>query len=75
MVEIGNEDHLGGGCKSHPERITAFYDAIHNAYLGLQILASTNEPDLSPQVSAQGSVGGLPRLQLARRSRGTVQLL
>ncbi|GME36482.1 Cytochrome P450 [Neofusicoccum parvum] len=42
-VEIGNEDYLGGGCDTYPERFTAFYDAIHAAYPDITIIASAAE--------------------------------
>ncbi|RAL04416.1 Arabinosidase A [Aspergillus ibericus CBS 121593] len=55
MVEIGNEDHLGGGCDSYPERFIKFYDAIHAAYPDLIIIASTSETDCLPDSMPEGS--------------------
>ncbi|PYI01093.1 Arabinosidase A [Aspergillus sclerotiicarbonarius CBS 121057] len=55
MVEIGNEDHLGGGCDSYTERFIKFYDAIHAAYPGLIIIASTSEADCLPDSMPEGS--------------------
>lgn len=54
MVEIGNEDMLGGGCKTYADRFTAFYNAISKAYPKLQIVASTNEPDCLPKNLPKG---------------------
>lgn len=48
MVEIGNEDNLGGGCGTYPERFTAFYDAIHDAYPDLTIISSTANASCLP---------------------------
>lgn len=56
MVEIGNEDMLGGGCASYAERFTAFYDAIHAAYPDLTIVASTSESDCLPSQMPDGTV-------------------
>ncbi|OJZ92932.1 glycoside hydrolase family 51 protein [Aspergillus luchuensis CBS 106.47] len=55
MVEIGNEDMLGGGCESYAERFTAFYDAIHAAYPDLILIASTSEADCLPESMPEGS--------------------
>ncbi|KAL4917688.1 glycoside hydrolase superfamily [Aspergillus aurantiobrunneus] len=54
MVEIGNEDNLGGGCASYAERFTAFYDAIHPVYPDIQLIASTAEPDCLPSPVPDG---------------------
>ena len=54
MVEIGNEDMLGGGCKTYADRFTAFYNTISKAYPKLQIIASTNEPDCLPKSLPKG---------------------
>ncbi|KAL2826111.1 glycoside hydrolase superfamily [Aspergillus cavernicola] len=54
MVEIGNEDNLGGGCESYAERFTAFYDAIHAAYPDLQIITSTADPACLPSPVPEG---------------------
>ncbi|KAJ5111611.1 hypothetical protein N7532_002146 [Penicillium argentinense] len=48
MVEIGNEDNLGGGCDTYGERFTAFYNEIHKTYPDLTIIASTAEPSCLP---------------------------
>lgn len=56
MVEIGNEDMLGGGCASYAERFTAFYDAIHAKYPDLTLIASTNEADCLPSSMPDGSM-------------------
>ncbi|PYH88482.1 Arabinosidase A [Aspergillus ellipticus CBS 707.79] len=55
MVEIGNEDHLGGGCNSYAERFTTFYDAIHAAYPELTLIASTSDTDCLPHNMPVGS--------------------
>ncbi|KAJ5593923.1 Arabinosidase A [Penicillium hispanicum] len=55
MVEIGNEDHLGGGCDSYPDRFSAFYDAIHAAYPDLTIIASTAESSCLPSSIPNGT--------------------
>ncbi|CAG7918492.1 unnamed protein product [Penicillium olsonii] len=55
MVEIGNEDMLGGGCDSYAERFTAFYDAIHKAYPKLTLIASTEDPSCLPSSMPEGS--------------------
>ncbi|KAF7596536.1 hypothetical protein BBP40_001410 [Aspergillus hancockii] len=54
MVEIGNEDMLGGGCGSYAERFTAFYDAIHAAYPDLTIIASTDQSSCLPSKLPEG---------------------
>jgi alpha-N-arabinofuranosidase len=56
MVEIGNEDMLGGGCDTYAERFTAFYDAIHAAYPDLTLIASTNEQSCLPSTMPNGSM-------------------
>ncbi|KAJ5538778.1 Arabinosidase A [Penicillium frequentans] len=56
MVEIGNEDMLGGGCDTYAERFTAFYDAIHAAYPDLTLIASTNEQSCLPSSMPDGSM-------------------
>ncbi|KAL4891408.1 Arabinosidase A [Aspergillus ambiguus] len=55
MVEIGNEDNLGGGCESYAERFTAFYDAIHNAYPDLTLIASTDNSSCLPSTLPEGA--------------------
>lgn len=55
MVEIGNEDYLGGGCDSYPERFTAFYNAIHAAYPDLTIIASTSNSSCLPSSMPNGT--------------------
>ncbi|KAE8145187.1 Arabinosidase A [Aspergillus avenaceus] len=55
MVEIGNEDNLGGGCESYAERFTAFYDAIHAAYPDLTIIASTDSSSCLPSEIPSGA--------------------
>ncbi|KAE8416094.1 Arabinosidase A [Aspergillus pseudocaelatus] len=55
MVEIGNEDMLGGGCESYVERFTAFYDAIHAAYPDLTIIASTDQSSCLPSKLPEGA--------------------
>ncbi|ODH22527.1 hypothetical protein ACO22_05504 [Paracoccidioides brasiliensis] len=42
-VEIGNEDHLWGGGPSYPERLMMFYNAIHEIYPDINLIASTGE--------------------------------
>lgn len=54
MVEIGNEDDLGGGCESYAERFTAFYDAIHAAYPDLTIITSTATTSCLPSPLPEG---------------------
>ncbi|KAJ5651778.1 Arabinosidase A [Penicillium longicatenatum] len=56
MVEIGNEDMLGGGCDTYAERFTAFYDAVHAAYPALTLIASTNEQSCLPSTMPNGSM-------------------
>ncbi|KAJ5909428.1 Arabinosidase A [Penicillium tannophilum] len=56
MVEIGNEDMLGGGCDTYAERFTAFYDAIHAVYPDLTLIASTNEQSCLPSSMPDGSM-------------------
>lgn len=55
MVEIGNEDNLGGGCDTYAERFTVFYDAIHQRYPDLIIIASTAEASCLPQTMPNGT--------------------
>ncbi|KAI9929767.1 hypothetical protein ASPWEDRAFT_155983 [Aspergillus wentii DTO 134E9] len=55
MVEIGNEDNLGGGCESYAERFTVFYDAIHKAYPDLTLIASTDNPSCLPNPLPEGT--------------------
>lgn len=54
MVEIGNEDNLGGGCESYAERFTAFYDAIHKVYPDLILIASTDNSSCLPSTLPEG---------------------
>lgn len=54
MVEIGNEDNLGGGCDTYSERFTAFYNAIHSAYPDLTLIASTDDSSCLPSSMPQG---------------------
>jgi len=55
LVEIGNEDNLGGGCESYAERFTAFYDAIHAAYPDLTLIASTDNASCLPSTIPEGA--------------------
>lgn len=55
MVEIGNEDMLGGGCDSYAERFTAFHDAIHSAYPDLTLIASTEDASCLPSSIPKGT--------------------
>ncbi|CAG8423631.1 unnamed protein product [Penicillium salamii] len=55
MVEIGNEDMLGGGCDSYAERFTAFHDAIHSAYPDLTLIASTEDASCLPSSMPKGT--------------------
>lgn len=55
MVEIGNEDNLGGGCASYPERFTAFYDAIHAKYPDLTLISSTADSGCLPDEMPEGT--------------------
>ncbi|KAJ9648348.1 hypothetical protein H2199_001202 [Coniosporium tulheliwenetii] len=52
FVEIGNEDNLGGGNLTYPERFMAFYDRIHAAYPDITLITShaelQNLPDPRP---------------------------
>ncbi|KAK7541754.1 Arabinosidase A [Phyllosticta citricarpa] len=54
-VEIGNEDNLGGGCDSYPERFQRFHDAIKAAYPDMIIIASTNNVDCLPSPFPEGA--------------------
>ncbi|KAK0644732.1 putative alpha-L-arabinofuranosidase A [Lasiodiplodia hormozganensis] len=54
-VEIGNEDNLGGGCASYPERFNAFHQAITAAYPSLTIIASTADPNCLPATLPAGT--------------------
>ncbi|KAJ5621443.1 Arabinosidase A [Penicillium herquei] len=56
LVEIGNEDNLGGGCASYAERFTAFYDAIHAKYPSLTLIASTNDASCLPSPMPSGAM-------------------
>ena len=49
MIEIGNEDNLGGGCESYASRFTDLYQAIHNKYPSLRIISSTNDRNCLPE--------------------------
>ncbi|KAK2804244.1 hypothetical protein FQN51_002333 [Onygenales sp. PD_10] len=51
-IEIGNEDHLWGGGPSYPERLMAFYNAIHERYPEINLIAST--ADYLPAEKPQG---------------------
>ncbi|EAU36156.1 alpha-N-arabinofuranosidase A precursor [Aspergillus terreus NIH2624] len=55
LVEIGNEDNLGGGCESYAERFTAFYNAIHDAYPDLTLIASTDNASCLPSPLPEGA--------------------
>lgn len=54
FVEIGNEDNLGGGDASYPERFMAFYDRIHAAYPALTLITSTAELQSLPNPRPAG---------------------
>ncbi|KAK8197983.1 Arabinosidase A [Phyllosticta capitalensis] len=55
-VEIGNEDHLSGGCETYAsERFTRFHDAIAAVYPDIIIIASTNEADCVPSPFPDGA--------------------
>lgn len=54
MVEIGNEDNLGGGCASYPERFQRFHDAIKGEYPQLRIIASTSNSTCLPDPLPEG---------------------
>ncbi|KAJ9299757.1 hypothetical protein DTO271G3_2641 [Paecilomyces variotii] len=54
MVEIGNEDNLGGGCASYPERFQRFHDAIKEEYPQLRIIASTSNSTCLPDPLPEG---------------------
>lgn len=54
-VEIGNEDNLGGGCASYPERFNAFHQAISAAYPSLILIASTADPNCLPATLPAGT--------------------
>ena len=55
IVEIGNEDNLGGGCETYAERFTAFYNAIHKAYPDLTIISSTADQSCLPSKMPEGT--------------------
>ncbi|KAE8349232.1 Arabinosidase A [Aspergillus coremiiformis] len=55
MVEIGNEDMLGGGCASYAERFTAFYNAIHATYPDITFIASTAQSNCLPSKLPAGT--------------------
>ncbi|KAJ5730448.1 uncharacterized protein N7483_004956 [Penicillium malachiteum] len=56
IVEIGNEDNLGGGCSSYAERFTAFYDAINEKYPDVTLIASTNDASCLPSPMPSGAM-------------------
>ena len=54
IVEIGNEDNLGGGCESYPERFMAYYEAISKVYPDLTFIASTDNSSCLPKDLPEG---------------------
>lgn len=54
MVEIGNEDNLGGGCSSYAERFQSFHDAIKEKYPDLRIISSTADSSCLPSPIPEG---------------------
>ncbi|PLB35240.1 alpha-N-arabinofuranosidase A [Aspergillus candidus] len=48
-VGIGNEDDYTGGCETHPERFTQFYNVLREKYPDLVLIASTMKPECLPE--------------------------
>lgn len=53
-IEIGNEDDFTGGCPTYPDRFTQIYDAIHDKYPNVTLIASTNNFDCLPESPPDG---------------------
>lgn len=53
-IEIGNEDDFTGGCPTYPDRFTQVYDAIHEKYPNVTLIASTNDFDCLPESPPDG---------------------
>ncbi|CAL5869478.1 uncharacterized protein PFLUO_LOCUS3707 [Penicillium psychrofluorescens] len=47
-VEIGNEDDLTGGCETYPDRFTQIYNAIHDKYPHMTLIASNGNYSCLP---------------------------
>lgn len=47
-VEVGNEDHLSGGCDTYASRFLQIYDAVHAAYPDITVIASTANASCLP---------------------------
>ncbi|KAL5354944.1 glycoside hydrolase superfamily [Aspergillus floccosus] len=53
-IEIGNEDDFTGGCPTYPDRFTQIYEAIHDKYPNISLIASTNDFDCLPESPPDG---------------------
>ncbi|RAH46245.1 alpha-N-arabinofuranosidase A [Aspergillus brunneoviolaceus CBS 621.78] len=47
-IEIGNEDDFTGGCATYPRRFMQIYDAIHQNYPNITLIASASDPQCLP---------------------------
>jgi alpha-N-arabinofuranosidase len=48
IIEIGNEDDLTGGCETYPDRFNQLYNAIHDKYPHITIVASHGDYSCLP---------------------------
>ncbi|KAL4895282.1 glycoside hydrolase superfamily [Aspergillus ambiguus] len=55
-IEIGNEDDFTGGCPTYPDRFTQIYDAIHEKYPNITLIASTNDFKCLPESPPAGII-------------------
>ncbi|KAJ5692309.1 glycoside hydrolase [Penicillium macrosclerotiorum] len=55
-IEIGNEDFLQGGCDNYGSRFIQIYDAIHDKYPELTIVASTADSSCLPSTLPDGVI-------------------
>lgn len=47
-VEIGNEDDLTDGCDTYPERFNQIYEAVHDSYPNITLIASNGNESCLP---------------------------
>lgn len=55
-LEIGNEDNLTGGCPTYPDRFTQIYNAVHDKYPHITIVASNGDYNCLPDPLPEGVI-------------------
>lgn len=53
-IEVGNEDNISGGCGTYASRFTQIYEAIHDQYPDITVIASTTSSSCLPATLPSG---------------------